>query len=102
MEKISPQLWHLKEQLYPRMSIARALAMIAVHLSLFAASGCLAFVLRFEFKVPPSQMPHLLWALLTWLTVKSLAFHIFTVDRGAWKFVSLPDALALLSANVAG
>jgi len=102
MEKIPPQLWHLKEQLYPRMSIARALAMIAVHLSLFAASGCLAFVLRFEFKVPPSQMPHLLWALLTWLTVKSLAFHIFTVDRGAWKFVSLPDALALLSANVAG
>jgi FlaA1/EpsC-like NDP-sugar epimerase len=102
MEKRMPRLLRFKERAYAHMSIVRVLAMIAVHLSLFAAAGCLAFVLRFEFKIPAGQVGHLLWALPIWLTVKSVAFHVFTVNRGAWRFVSLPDALALLSANAAG
>jgi FlaA1/EpsC-like NDP-sugar epimerase len=81
---------------------ARLFAVVAVHLCLFAASGYCAFLLRFEFNLPPSQLAHLFYALAIWLTVKSLVFQLLTVNRGTWRFVSLPDALTLLFANVIG
>src|SRR5947209_806221 len=81
---------------------ARLFAIGMIHLCLFTLAGCGAFWLRFEFKIPPNQYAHLSFALAIWLTVKSVVFHLYTVNRGTWRFVSLVDALILFYANLTG
>jgi len=74
----------------------------AMHLSLFAISGYLGFLLRFDFDIPQGQYAHLVYALAIWLAFKSVAFHVLRMDRSTWRFVSLHDATKLLYANVTG
>jgi FlaA1/EpsC-like NDP-sugar epimerase len=80
----------------------RFIAIAVIHVFLFAASGYSAFLLRFEFKIPSWQIEHLVYALMIFTVVKIIVFQLFGVDRGTWRFVSLPDALTLLSANATG
>ncbi|MGC1943223.1 MAG: nucleoside-diphosphate sugar epimerase/dehydratase, partial [Candidatus Acidiferrales bacterium] len=80
----------------------RSIVIAIVHAVLFAASGYSAFLLRFEFSIPYWQIEHLVYALVIWLVIKTLVFELFAVNRGAWRFVSMPDALTLLAANVSG
>jgi FlaA1/EpsC-like NDP-sugar epimerase len=78
----------------------RRISLAVMHVFLFAAVGYSAFLLRFEFSIPPWQITHLIYALVIWVLVKSLAFQLLAVDRVTWRFVSLPDARTLFSANV--
>jgi len=82
--------------------MAHLAGVAAVHLSLFAISCCLGFLLRFDFDIPQGQYAHLVYALAIWLAVKSVAFHILTMNRSTWRFVSLHDAMKLLYANMIG
>lgn len=66
----------------------------------FAASGLLAFGLRFDLQIPPGQMQHLRWALAVWLVIKCGTFVIAGLDRGWWRYVSLHDLVRLGAANL--
>jgi FlaA1/EpsC-like NDP-sugar epimerase len=80
----------------------RPIAVVVVHALLFVASGYASFLLRFEFSIPSWQIQHLVYALVIWLVVKTIVFELFGTTRGSWRFVSMPDALTLLAANVTG
>ena len=73
-----------------------------VQLAIVAGAAVLAFLLRFDFSVPPKYWPHLLAALCVWVPVKVLVFHFLRLDRGWWRYVSIRDVARLAAANLVG
>ena len=69
---------------------------------LFAVSGVGAFLLRFEFVVPPHYVRDLWTAILIWVLVKSLVFHFTGFPRSLWRFISTTDIVRLGVANALG
>jgi len=85
-----------------RMAPANIWILRAVQLALFALGALSAFLLRFDFSVPRQYLPHL-WIVLGLLMVaKGLVFQMFGLDRGWWRYVSVPDLLRLCTGNVVG
>jgi FlaA1/EpsC-like NDP-sugar epimerase len=61
-----------------------------------------SFLLRFDFSIPPGELPHLYRALWPALALKSLAFWVARLDRGWWRFAGIADLHRVLVANAAG
>jgi FlaA1/EpsC-like NDP-sugar epimerase len=80
----------------------RALALGALYAALFALSGWTAFLLRFDFSVPPSYREHLLAAVLTWMLVKLVVFHWQGMDRDGPFLLTSADLGRILDVNVRG
>ncbi len=70
--------------------------------AIFIISAVGAFLLRFEFVIPPQFLRHLYFAVATWVVVKSLVFHLYSLDRGWWRFVSTSDLLRVVAGNLIG
>lgn len=70
--------------------------------SLFALSGSVAFLLRFEFSVPDRDLVYLAIAVPVWVVVKGTVFHVLALDRGGWRYVSTPDIIRLALGNISG
>jgi len=62
----------------------------------------LAFLLRFDFNVPPPNLPHLLAGVCAFVPAKILAYYLLRLDRGWWRYFSIRDVARLALANVAG
>jgi FlaA1/EpsC-like NDP-sugar epimerase len=77
-------------------------AVWAAQIALFAFSGVAAFLLRFDFGLPPAHMRHLAYALPIWIGVKIVVFRVAKLDRGWWRYVSVGDLLRLILGNFAG
>ena len=73
-----------------------------VQLAIFLFSGVSAFLLRFDFAIPKTFHQRLLAGLCIWAIVKIIVFQSFRLDRGWWRYVSVPDLLRVAYANVAG
>lgn len=73
----------------------------SVDVCLFVVGGLSAFLLRFEFTIPHERMPYLVAALAVWVPVQAGMYYCFGLWSGAWRFVSLHDALRMLWANFA-
>ncbi len=69
---------------------------------LAAGSVSLAFLLRFEYTIPASQWPYLWKGVALATVVRVLVFRIAGIDRGGWRYSSLPDVYKLFAANAAG
>src|ERR1017187_5550626 len=76
--------------------------MRAIQLAIFALAGVLAFILRFDFTLPLQYRPYLLAAFCVFVPAKILAFHLFKLDRGWWRYASTRDVTRLAAANAAG
>ncbi|MCX6634581.1 MAG: nucleoside-diphosphate sugar epimerase/dehydratase [Acidobacteria bacterium] len=74
---------------------------LPVELCVFAASGTLAFLLRFDFRVPGNYLVHLGAGVCVWMVAKGLVFQLLRLDRG-WRFLSLYDLTRLGAGNLAG
>jgi FlaA1/EpsC-like NDP-sugar epimerase len=78
---------------------ARRALVIAVHLGLWAASLGLAFLLRFDFRIPPQYAD----AIGLWLPVllgfRTLAFYRWGLFRGIWRYTGAKDLVAILKAT---
>jgi FlaA1/EpsC-like NDP-sugar epimerase len=68
---------------------------------LFLLAGISAFLLRFEFTIPPERTLTLAYALAVWVPMQALAYYSLGLLSGGWRFVSLHDAVRLLWANLA-
>jgi FlaA1/EpsC-like NDP-sugar epimerase len=66
----------------------------------FVLAGVLAFVLRFDLSLPASRMHQLGYALVIWSVIKSLTLHVWKLDRGMWRYVSVSEVKRLISANI--
>lgn len=73
-----------------------------VQILIFVSCGILAFLLRFEFSLHGTVLTHMYWALPAWLLIKSLTFWALHLDRGTWRFASVPDIQRIGAANLIG
>ncbi|KAB0665278.1 polysaccharide biosynthesis protein [Oryzomonas japonica] len=65
---------------------------------LVSASLCLAFLLRFDFSIPPQEF-HLFWeCLLVVLVVKPLVFISIGFYKSMWRYASLQDGIEIFKA----
>lgn len=85
-----------------RRYFANLVAMWLFQSVLFAVSGGLAFLIRFEFSLPARDVVYLVFATPIWIVVKGVVFHILALDRGGWRYVSVPDIVRLAIGNVSG
>jgi FlaA1/EpsC-like NDP-sugar epimerase len=74
----------------------------ACHLMVVGLSVAAAFLLRFDFTLPPSVIPILKQTLLIAILVKLPIFDLFGFYRGLRRFVSMPDLYLVFLGNVAG
>lgn len=94
------------DALFDTHHLARCLArfhrwvMRAVQLAIFLVAGISAFLLRFDFNIPRLYLHQMGAALLEWMVVKTVVFYFFELDRGNWRYASLPDLLRLAAGNV--
>jgi FlaA1/EpsC-like NDP-sugar epimerase len=72
----------------------------AAQIAMFAVSGVAAFLLRFDFSLPPAFLRHLAYALPIWIVVKIVVFHTAKLDRGLWRYVSESDLMRLAFGNL--
>jgi FlaA1/EpsC-like NDP-sugar epimerase len=67
----------------------------STQIGMFAFSGVAAFLLRFDFSLPPAYLRHLAYALPIWIVVKIAVFRAAKLDRGLWRYVSMADLIRL-------
>ncbi len=70
-------------------------------LVLCLSAGVTAFLLRFEFAVPPRIRALAPLVLLIWLVVKAVVFRMAALQRFSWRHVSTPELRRIVQANVA-
>ena len=74
----------------------------AAEISIFALSGVMAFLLRFDLNVPPAYLGCLVVALPVWIIAKSATFQIAYLHRRGLRYVSIADISKLVLVNLAG
>jgi len=79
----------------------RRMIVWAAQLGIFVLSAVSAFLLRFDFRLPPSHLHHLAYAVVIWAPVKSVVFRICNLDRGWWRYVSVSDIMRIVIGNFA-
>jgi FlaA1/EpsC-like NDP-sugar epimerase len=77
----------------------RRTVVIVAHLFLWSAALTLAFLLRFEFRVPAKHQVELLAWLPVLLAVRVVAFYFFGLFRGIWRYTSARDAIDIFKAT---
>ncbi len=85
-----------------RLNRFRRWTLIGVQLTIFLFAGVSAFLLRFDFAIPKEHRAHLWAGICIWAIAKILVFQLFGLDRGWWRYVSVPDLLRVAYANLAG
>jgi FlaA1/EpsC-like NDP-sugar epimerase len=88
--------------LFKSRPLVRRTVIWAAQVCVFVAAGLAAFLLRFDLIIPPGARSHLIWGLGIWALVKSIVFSMCGLQRGWWRFVSVPDVVRLSVANIAG
>jgi FlaA1/EpsC-like NDP-sugar epimerase len=83
-----------------RSDVTRRILVLAALIGMFALSAVAAFLLRFDFSVPPSQLRHLAYALPIWILVKIAVFHAAKLDRGLWRYLSVVDLFRIALGNL--
>ena len=69
---------------------------------LFAVSGIVAFLLRFEFSLPARDVVFVAVSVPIWVVIKGIIFHALALDRRGWRYVSVPDIVQLALGNLSG
>ena len=86
-----------------RLQIGRSprLVIWAVQIAIFALSGLFAFLVRFEFALTAPYLAQMAVAIPVWVVVKTVVFRLLQLDRGWWRYVSMPDLVRVAFANFA-
>ncbi|MEN6603637.1 MAG: hypothetical protein ABFD86_14590, partial [Bryobacteraceae bacterium] len=87
--------WDLME----RLKASHRAVVWAAQVGVFAVSGVAAFALRFDLSLPRQYLPDLAYALPIWILVKVAVFRMAKLDRGWWRYVSVPDLFRLAAGN---
>jgi FlaA1/EpsC-like NDP-sugar epimerase len=74
----------------------------SIQLAIFTASGVLAFIIPFNFRLSPLAMRQMVWTVAIWIAVKVVVFRLVRLDRGWWRYVSVPDLKRIIAGNLVG
>jgi FlaA1/EpsC-like NDP-sugar epimerase len=85
-----------------RSSAMRWLFVWAAQGCIFALSGFIAFLLRFDLGLPETCLRYLVYALPIWVAVKSVIFQASNLNRWGLRYVSIADVYRIVIANCAG
>jgi FlaA1/EpsC-like NDP-sugar epimerase len=69
---------------------------------IFALSGLIAFLLRFDLGLPQACLHYFVYALPVWIVVKSVTFYFTQLNRRGLRYVSIADVYRIVIANLAG
>ena len=72
----------------------------ALQLCSFIIAGVTAFLLRFEFSIPPEMKVALGFGIAVWVAAKIPVFHMFGLGNGMWQYFNISDLARVLKANV--
>lgn len=89
--------WEVKNRFE---AMRRALVWTA-QIGIFALSGVVAFLLRFDLSLPQTYRIFLAYALPIWILVKIVLFHAVKLDRGLWRYLSVGDLSRIAYGNLA-
>jgi len=79
----------------------RHIVVVLAYAVIVATSLFTAFVLRFDFEIPPTEWQHLTKGLVIALAVKLTAFHLFGRHRAYWRYTSIFDLRHIFTAQLA-
>jgi FlaA1/EpsC-like NDP-sugar epimerase len=79
-----------------RIAAARVAILFAFHAIVFAACYAFAYLLRFEFAIPPEFNETFKWSLPVVLGIQLLIGIVFGFYRGWWRYVGLADVVRLV------
>ncbi|MGE4545748.1 MAG: polysaccharide biosynthesis protein [Pedobacter sp.] len=94
-EKTAPNPWSLVLD-----NRVRRTFILLFHLLVTTSSLIFAFSLRYDLQVPSKLWPSILEMLPVVLLLKLLVFRTMGMADGWWRYVSIPDLLQILKANV--
>ena len=80
----------------------RGVVKFLLHIAIFLISYSIAFVVRFEFTVPPSFVSIMYHTIPELLAAKSLGFLVFGLFYGWWRFVSIRDIYPIVAGCTLG
>ena len=83
------------------MARLRPLVVFGIEIAIIVGAAVLAFLLRFDFSLPPTYVPALLHALAAWIPLKLIAFKAMGLDRRWARYVSLSDLVRVSAGNAA-
>lgn len=83
-----------------RHSMVRKTLIAMFHLTVVSVSLIYAFALRFDFHIPPQYWALILQLLPAMLFIKLIVFWSLGLADGWWRYVSMPDLLQILRANL--
>ena len=69
---------------------------------IFALSGFIAFLLRFDLGLPQTCWRYFVYALPVWIVVKSVIFQASNLNRRGLRYVTIADVYRIVVANCAG
>src|SRR5216684_4421579 len=79
-----------------RLAGARVILLFAFHALVFVAAYEFAYLIRFEFTVPPEFLPILRSSLPVVVGTQLLVGFIFGFYRGWWRYVGIADVIRLV------
>jgi FlaA1/EpsC-like NDP-sugar epimerase len=85
-----------------RLTLYNTWILRAVQLATFVFGAISAFLLRFDFSIPPEYREHLWFGLGLLAVAKVVVFQLLGLDRGWWRYVSVPDLLRVGAGNLLG
>jgi len=91
--------------LYPPLNIVlrlRVAVKFLLHLAIFFFAYSLAYVVRFDFTVPPSFVSNMWETIPELLIAKSLGFLAFGLFHGWWRYVSIRDIFPIAAGCTLG
>ena len=77
------------------VKLRRAIILVA-HIVLIILAYALAFILRFEWQIPPPYLSLFVNTLALIVIVKGMVFYLFGLYQGIWRYVSMEDILSLI------
>ncbi len=97
-----PRMTPVLEWTYRLIQRYRPWIAVAAYAGVTAAAYLGAFLLRFEFAIPPAQSRVFLLTLPALLAVRLGAIRFFGLSTGRWRFVGTDDVVRLTGATLAG
>src|SRR3989304_612306 len=80
----------------------RGIVKFFLNLLIFAGAYHLAYLIRFDFFIPPESGQVIREPILYLLIAKALGFLVFGLFQGWWRFVSIRDILPIAAGCTAG
>jgi FlaA1/EpsC-like NDP-sugar epimerase len=74
----------------------------SIQLAIFAVSGVMAFLIALNFRLSSPDIHRILATVGLWIVAKAAIFHLMRLDRGWWRYVSVPDLLPIFTGNITG